>query len=745
MDKGALEMGKDPAELRFKNFIDFSATNGSQFFIAMQQPRFLDFKHTIFGQCVRGFDLLDKINAVPVTAQFANPRDTGAALENSRPTVEVQITSATVQPARSEAILLLSATDTVAATLVVTATDPAGGKSTRSVPVRGFRDLTNDPPLIRPIPSLVSAVGVAPPLPVRAFDLERDYLLYGFASVLVTSGTQSELKTDPGAFGTARIIAPPDSFTARTTAGFQDVALGVTAFNEPLLNAQASLDNPFAPFDAYHFQKIEIGFGDRAVSEEAFPVEGEAGAVLTDVILAEFRDGDAAGSAADFAANVHWGDGSLKDVSTATTPKIRIERSTTAPGAYVVKGTHTFAKPGVYPIETVLDGRLGATSRARSQAVIALPGTPLRAVGVSVVNTGATLADRVLAKFTDTTPGVQARNFSALVDWGDGAVSPGTIVSKGAGRFAVTGRHVYRDPEAFAVFVHVSRGTAAKAVAWSRVQVSGFAAPQHLPPFQMAHLVSQISQVNGFPFLTTTGTGANVQSRFALSIVVLNSGSIASQPGKLRFYLSKNQTFNAAAIGADPADVPMMLGPFSEADLPALPAGSGLRYDLIPTTSNGTPLDLRLVAPRGRAVASYFVLAHLGYSDPIADKMPIPKDVTFPRIDGIKLNKGLLRVTEAAGATHTGTFTVVIEGPPAADVKIKVALSNTQVTTDQTELIFTSVNWATPQTVTVTAVDDTNKESTTTTIITVGPSESTDASWDAMPGGTVAASVIDND
>ena len=717
---------------------DFGATNGSQFFVTFSQPRFLDFKHTIFGQCVRGFDLLDKINAVPLTLQFVNPRDPTGTRENSRPTVEVQITSATVQPARSEAILLLSASDGGEARLRITATDPSGGAATRTIKVTARKDDTNNTPLLKPIPNIITPVGVTPALPIAGFDLEHDYLLYGIASA---SGN-----TAAGSFGVPQIAR---NFNPRPTAGFQDLVVCVAGFNDSRLNATATDANPFAPFDAYQCRVAEIGYGDRPVSAEPVAVGGTSGIALTEVILAEFHDGDPAGSGLDFTATVNWGDGTAQDVSTGATPKIKIERSVTVPGAFIVKGTHTYAKSGVYTIGTVLDAALGATARTRGQAVIVAPGTTLRALGESVRNAGATLKDRVLATFTDTTPGVQTQDFSAHIDWGDGRVSPGLIVANGPGKFAVTGRHTYRDPETFAAFVHIARTTApvAQAVAWSGVQLSGFRAPRHLPPFPAAHLVGQISAAfdasgRELPIVNTTGKGPNSQTRFAVSIVVLNAGNLESKPGRLRFYLSKNQKLNTSKVGAEPADIPLPIGQFPDGNLPALKAGGGLRYDLVQSAA----LDLRLLAPKGQTGASYFLLAHLDYSDPLADQLPITKDVTLGRLNGIKVSKNSVVVTELTGPTHMQTFKVVLTGKPAQDVKLKLTLSGaTEIEIDKTELTFTKQNWDDPQIVTVTAKDDFTHDGTTTTTITLGPSESTDASWNGMQGGTVTAFATDND
>ena len=727
---------------------DFGATNGSQFFVTFGQPRFLDFKHTIFGQCVRGFDLLDKISKVPLDLQFANPLDPDRQREQSRPTVEVQVTGVTVQPARAEAILLLSATDASTATLRITATDPSGGKSSRTIEVRGTRDSTNDPPLLKPLPNLITPVGVVPNIPLVGVDLEHDRVIYGIATAGRSYAT--------GAFGVAAIPSTFDPLdftgylTPRESAGFQDLVFGVTGSNDPLLNAPATTANPFGPFDSYRFRVAELGYGDRAVSGEPVAVEGIAGSEFTEAVLAEFHDGDPAGRASDFTATVNWGDGSARQTSLGLTPKIKIERSVTTPGTFLVKGTHTYTKPGVYFIETLFDGALGATARTHGQAVIVADGTALRAVGANVKNAGATLKDRVLATFTDTTPGAQAQDFSARIDWGDGKISPGAIVASSAGRFAVTGRHTYRDPETFAAFVHIARNAApaAQAVAWSGVQLSGFRAPRHLPPFPAAHLIGQISQAldasgNAIPFTTTTGTGADAQTFFAISFGVLNTGNVQSSDCGISFYLSKNETLNTTQAGTEPADIPMTIGAtLKEGFIPGLKAGERRDFGLVQYPT----IDQRLIPPKGQTGASYFLLAHLNYTDPLADQLPIVRDFVIGRINGIKVNKTTLTVTEAAGAAHSQAFRVVLTGKPAQDVKIPVLLSgNTEIEADKVTLTFTKQNWDTPQVVTVIAKDDTDHDGTKTTDIDIGPSESTDISWNGMNGGTVTVSSIDDD
>ena len=136
----------------------------------------------------------------------------------------------------------------------------------------------------------------------------------------------------------------------------------------------------------------------------------------------------------------------------------------------------------------------------------------------------------------------------------------------------------------------------------------------------------------------------------------------------------------------------------------------------------------------------------MGYSDPIADQLPITKDVTFGRINGINVSVNSLLVTEAAGPTHSQVFRVSLKARPLADVRIPLALSDAaQVDLDTALLTFTRQNWNVPQRVTVTAVDDTLDENTTPITIEIGPAISTDASWDGMSGEAVRAFVTDND
>ena len=86
---------------------------------------------------------------------------------------------------------------------------------------------------------------------------------------------------------------------------------------------------------------------------------------------------------------------------------------------------------------------------------------------------------------------------------------------------------------------------------------------------------------------------------------------------------------------------------------------------------------------------------------------------------GVVLSEQTLTVTEAAGTGNTATYTVKLATLPTGDVTVKVVSRNTSlVTMSSAALTFTTGNWDTAQTVTVTGVDNILTGTNATVIIT---------------------------
>ena len=127
-----------------------------------------------------------------------------------------------------------------------------------------------------------------------------------------------------------------------------------------------------------------------------------------------------------------------------------------------------------------------------------------------------------------------------------------------------------------------------------------------------------------------------------------------------------------------------------------------------------------------------------------------PADIDLTNTDNDTAN---VTVTPTSGLTTTEangdvepTFTVALTSQPTADVIIGVSSSNpAEGTVAPTSLTFTTANWATSKTVTVTGVDDLIDDGNIDyTIQTTNPTGD-DATYNAINPADVAVTNVDND
>jgi len=101
-------------------------------------------------------------------------------------------------------------------------------------------------------------------------------------------------------------------------------------------------------------------------------------------------------------------------------------------------------------------------------------------------------------------------------------------------------------------------------------------------------------------------------------------------------------------------------------------------------------------------------------------------------------------VTEAGS---TATFTVVLDTQPLSDVVLTVVSADTgETTVSPATLTFTTANWDTTQTVTVTGVDDSIDDDNQDTTVTIAvDDDNSDNAFDGLADQTVTATTTDDD
>jgi hypothetical protein len=200
-----------------------------------------------------------------------------------------------------------------------------------------------------------------------------------------------------------------------------------------------------------------------SLSPEA--VSGTEGTAITTYVASGTANGRDLGC---LSATIDWGDGST---SPGTIP--------INTGKFKVRGTHSYSQAGTPPLVTTVRATCtGASASAQSPVTIA--DAPLKASGVPVKAYARYPATVVVATFTDGNPLARASDFSATVDWGDGATGPAKVTAAPAGGFQVSGTYTYRTPDSYPVAVSVNDVGGATASATTTATISSAPPPAQL-------------------------------------------------------------------------------------------------------------------------------------------------------------------------------------------------------------------------------------------------------------------------
>jgi cyclophilin family peptidyl-prolyl cis-trans isomerase len=392
-------------------------TNGSQFFVTVGPQRFLDFNHTIWGQLVRGFDVLAAINAVPTTGPDpVQPPPPNPPIPAFRPLTPVVITTASIVENTTDAVLILRAGGAGSSSITVTVSDGKGGTDTKTFPANVVVDTTNDPPILGPVGNQTTVRSTPIAIPLSSIDLEGDPVTYAAAlldnpanGTVQVSGNVVTVTPNPGFVGEIRLLVGVRQTGATSRGSTAD------------------------PFDK---QALTITVREQVITAQAVEPAASEGIPLSDAVFARFT---ALGPApiGHFTATIDWKDGT-------TSPGRLVPRPG---GGYEVVASRTYPRSGDFPFDVIVtDTVSGGSARVSGMARVANV-TPQVTAGTGINLSTGTGWSRD-GSFTD--PG--AGPWTATVDYGDGT-GERPLALNADRTFSLS--HAYVDPGSYTVRVRV--------------------------------------------------------------------------------------------------------------------------------------------------------------------------------------------------------------------------------------------------------------------------------------------------
>ena len=239
----------------------------------------------------------------------------------------------------------------------------------------------------------------------------------------------------------------------------------------------------------------------------------------------------------------------------------------------------------------------------------------------------------------------------------------------------------------------------------------------------------------------------NIDNETAGVMVIPTSGLVTSESGA-------RDTFTVALNAAPKADVTIGLSSSTPTE------GTVSPDSLVFTSDNWMAPQLVTVTgvddtAKDGPQPYTIVTAAAVSSDPTYDGVD-PADVSVTNLDnetagvtvtlvtGIDPNDPTKLTTSESG--DMATFTVELNAPPSGDVTIPISSSAPdEGTPSVASLKFTKANYKSPQTVTVTGVDDSVADGNQPYTIVLGAATSTDTDYDGLDADDVSVTNVDND
>jgi peptidylprolyl isomerase len=342
-------------------------TDGSQFFVTEAPYRYGDFQYTIFGQLVRGFDVLTNIENTPVDA-------------NDRPLANEIITQASLVPDTADTVVTLVATNVAGVTNMVTvvADDGAGGRATNTFIAISVTDTnSNSQPFFfgNTVTNVVAPVNTTITNVLNALELDSEPLywfpFYGNAAS-ETNSSFSSLTTNSVLVSLTYNVTNSSGqiqFYVTPAANFT----GQVAYTMIVSSSSLWIDyyeDGITPYPPYYVLTYYFTFGDTPINAQASPPPPQWPGTFTNLLLATFTNGVAGSAVTNFIASIQWGDDSIT-AGVITTNAARLKE---------VLGSHTYTNSGIYPIAITIRSGLGVTAVV-SNAVTVVPSLSLTRMG----------------------------------------------------------------------------------------------------------------------------------------------------------------------------------------------------------------------------------------------------------------------------------------------------------------------------------------------------------------------------
>jgi hypothetical protein len=287
--------------------------------------------------------------------------------------------------------------------------------------------------------------------------------LVPFSGVVATF-TDANVLNIPGDF-TATITWGDGGTSAGTVAavapGVYDVSGTHTYGDEGAFTVSVTLSDDSPGFAGASTIFTVIAFEGDILSATAPNLTSSEGTPFSRTV-ATFTDISKGNIASDFSATVAWGDG------TSSAGVI-----TGSAGSFTVKGSHTYADEGSFPVRvTILDDFPGTASATATSTATIADRDALTAAGVKFKATAGSLFTGTVATFSDTYTGNVPGDFTAAINWGDGTATSSGMVTGSGGSFSVAGRHTYTATGKFTVTVTIADAGGASASGAGEAMVS---------------------------------------------------------------------------------------------------------------------------------------------------------------------------------------------------------------------------------------------------------------------------------